>query len=168
MKKTTVAAAIGLSLIFGSVGVAQAQALTPIKISYQPSLYWALPFHIATEKGWWKEVGLAPEFSTALGQSLHNGLGAEMPVADPHLPALGTLDQRVAQGFQAVGDGFQEPRAGFRRGVRQRRAGITGYQPGGRGTTQADLRDIQPGGRESAARPDSVPCPGVRDVTPDP
>ena len=41
-----------------------AQALTPIKISYQPALYWALPFHIATEKGWWKEVGLAPEFST--------------------------------------------------------------------------------------------------------
>lgn len=43
---------------------AQAQALTPIKISYQPSLYWAMPFHVATEKGWWKEVGLAPEFST--------------------------------------------------------------------------------------------------------
>jgi ABC-type nitrate/sulfonate/bicarbonate transport system substrate-binding protein len=45
-------------------GAASAQALTPIKISYQPALYWALPFHIATEKGWWKEVGLAPEFST--------------------------------------------------------------------------------------------------------
>jgi ABC-type nitrate/sulfonate/bicarbonate transport system substrate-binding protein len=41
-----------------------AQALTPIKISYQPALYWAMPFHVATEKGWWKEVGLAPEFST--------------------------------------------------------------------------------------------------------
>ena len=43
---------------------ASAQTLTPIKISYQPALYWALPFHVATEKGWWKEVGLAPEFST--------------------------------------------------------------------------------------------------------
>jgi ABC-type nitrate/sulfonate/bicarbonate transport system substrate-binding protein len=43
---------------------AQAQTLTPIKVSYQPSLYWALPFHVATEKGWWKDVGLAPEFST--------------------------------------------------------------------------------------------------------
>ncbi len=42
----------------------QAQTLTPIKISYQPALYWALPFHVATEKGWWKEMGLAPEFST--------------------------------------------------------------------------------------------------------
>ncbi len=64
MKKTTLVAALGLSLVFGAATVAQAQALTPIKISYQPSLYWALPFHIATEKGWWKEVGLAPEFST--------------------------------------------------------------------------------------------------------
>ena len=40
-----------------------AQAQTPINISYQPSLYWALPFHIASEKGWWKEVGLQPNFS---------------------------------------------------------------------------------------------------------
>jgi ABC-type nitrate/sulfonate/bicarbonate transport system substrate-binding protein len=49
------------ALAFTTAG---AQTLTPIKISYQPSLYWALPFHVATEKGWWKEVGLAPEFST--------------------------------------------------------------------------------------------------------
>lgn len=42
---------------------AQAQALTEIKVSYQPALYWALPFHIATEQGWWKELGLKPEFS---------------------------------------------------------------------------------------------------------
>ena len=36
----------------------------PIGVSYQPSLYWALPFHYATVKGWWKEVGLTPTFST--------------------------------------------------------------------------------------------------------
>lgn len=64
MKTSILAAAMGLSLAFATVNVAQAQALTPIKISYQPSLYWAMPFHVATEKGWWKEVGLAPEFST--------------------------------------------------------------------------------------------------------
>ncbi len=64
MKTSILAAAMGLSLAFATVSVAQAQALTPIKISYQPSLYWAMPFHVATEKGWWKEVGLAPEFST--------------------------------------------------------------------------------------------------------
>jgi ABC-type nitrate/sulfonate/bicarbonate transport system substrate-binding protein len=41
-----------------------ARAQTPIGVSYQPSLYWALPFHYATVKGWWKEVGLTPTFST--------------------------------------------------------------------------------------------------------
>lgn len=41
-----------------------AQAQTPIGVSYQPSLYWALPFHYANVKGWWKEVGLTPNFST--------------------------------------------------------------------------------------------------------
>jgi NitT/TauT family transport system substrate-binding protein len=39
------------------------RAQTPINVSYQPALYWALPYYIATEKGWWKEVGLAPSFS---------------------------------------------------------------------------------------------------------
>src|SRR5215210_9569338 len=40
-----------------------ASAQTPINVSYQPALYWALPFYVATEKGWWKEVGLVPAFS---------------------------------------------------------------------------------------------------------
>jgi ABC-type nitrate/sulfonate/bicarbonate transport system substrate-binding protein len=40
-----------------------AVAQTPINVSYQPSLYWALPYYIATEKGWWKDVGLAASFS---------------------------------------------------------------------------------------------------------
>jgi ABC-type nitrate/sulfonate/bicarbonate transport system substrate-binding protein len=53
-----------LGLALGLSGTALAQALAPIKISYQPALYWALPFHVATEKGWWKDVGLQPEFST--------------------------------------------------------------------------------------------------------
>ena len=59
-KKSLIIAAVAL----GFTGASPAQTLTPIKISYQPALYWALPFHVATEKGWWKEVGLAPEFST--------------------------------------------------------------------------------------------------------
>jgi NitT/TauT family transport system substrate-binding protein len=41
----------------------RAPAQTPINISYQPALYWALPFYVATEKHWWKEVGLEPSFS---------------------------------------------------------------------------------------------------------
>ena len=43
---------------------ARAQALEEIKVSYQPALYWALPFFVATEKNWWAEVGLKPVFST--------------------------------------------------------------------------------------------------------
>ena len=83
MKKTTLDAVLGLSIVFGTVSVAQAQALTPIKISYQPALYWAMPFHIATEKGWWKEVGLAPEFSTfpaGVPQIAASAAGAVAPV----------------------------------------------------------------------------------------
>ncbi len=40
-----------------------AKAQTPINVSYQPAVYWALPYYLATEKGWWKELGLAPSFS---------------------------------------------------------------------------------------------------------
>jgi NitT/TauT family transport system substrate-binding protein len=53
-----------LAAACAAAGAAHAQALTEIKVSYQPALYWALPFHIATEKGWWAEVGLRPVFST--------------------------------------------------------------------------------------------------------
>lgn len=53
------------ALAVASSGLAAAQpALTEIKVSYQPALYWALPFYVATEKGWWAEVGLKPVFST--------------------------------------------------------------------------------------------------------
>ncbi|MBV9520798.1 MAG: ABC transporter substrate-binding protein [Hyphomicrobiales bacterium] len=56
--------AIALAAALGLSTQASAQALTPINVSYQPSLYWALPFHYATVKGWWKDVGLAPSFQT--------------------------------------------------------------------------------------------------------
>lgn len=53
-----------LALALGLLAAVPAGAQTAIKVSYQPALYWALPFFIASEKGWWKEAGLAPEFST--------------------------------------------------------------------------------------------------------
>ena len=54
-----------LMAAFLAGGGAQAQpALAEIKVSYQPALYWALPFFVATEKNWWAEVGLKPVFST--------------------------------------------------------------------------------------------------------
>ena len=59
---------IGLALaaMLGAGGpqATQAQTLEPIKVSYQPALYWALPYYVATEKKFWAEAGLAPEFST--------------------------------------------------------------------------------------------------------
>jgi ABC-type nitrate/sulfonate/bicarbonate transport system substrate-binding protein len=64
MKKTIAAASLATALAFGLTTAATAQAPTPIGVSYQPSLYWALPFHYATVKGWWKDVGLAPNFTT--------------------------------------------------------------------------------------------------------
>jgi NitT/TauT family transport system substrate-binding protein len=55
-------AAIAIAgLLAGAPCAAGAQ--TPIGVSYQPALYWALPYYLATEQGWWKEVGLAPTFS---------------------------------------------------------------------------------------------------------
>ena len=58
--RTTILAATLLT-----AAATQAQpALAEIKVSYQPALYWALPFFVASEKNWWAEVGLKPVFST--------------------------------------------------------------------------------------------------------
>src|SRR5947207_3210768 len=52
-----------VAVVLGSIA-AGAHAQTEIKVSYQPALYWALPFYVASEKGWWAELGLKPTFST--------------------------------------------------------------------------------------------------------
>lgn len=65
MKNRIITIATAAALLTGAALPTLAQtAPTKIKISYQPALYWALPFFLATEKGWWKEAGLEPEFST--------------------------------------------------------------------------------------------------------
>jgi ABC-type nitrate/sulfonate/bicarbonate transport system substrate-binding protein len=61
-KIASLAAAAAL-LIDAAIAV-NAQQSTPIGVSYQPALYWSLPYYIASEKGWWKEAGLDPQFST--------------------------------------------------------------------------------------------------------
>ncbi len=43
---------------------APARAADKVGVSYQPALYWALPFYIADKKGWWGEIGLDPSYST--------------------------------------------------------------------------------------------------------
>jgi len=45
-------------------GAPAALAQAPIKVSYQPALYWSLPYYVASEKNFWAEAGLKPEFST--------------------------------------------------------------------------------------------------------
>ena len=58
-------AGLGLAALLTTTALpVQAQDLTPINVSYQPALYWALPFHLANEMGWWAEVGLQPSFTT--------------------------------------------------------------------------------------------------------
>jgi ABC-type nitrate/sulfonate/bicarbonate transport system substrate-binding protein len=56
--------ALFATIVAGGFAAPATQAQTPIGVSYQPSLYWALPFHYVTVKGWWKEAGLTPTFST--------------------------------------------------------------------------------------------------------
>src|SRR5215218_6943473 len=58
--RTAAAVAVGVGLSFAAPG---ARAQTAINVSYQPALYWALPYYVATEKGWWKDVGLQANFS---------------------------------------------------------------------------------------------------------
>ncbi len=64
MNRRTLLATAAASLALPAIRPATAQGLAAIKVSYQPALYWALPFFIAQEKGWWREGGLQPEFST--------------------------------------------------------------------------------------------------------
>jgi NitT/TauT family transport system substrate-binding protein len=53
-------------MIIGMLALAAGSAFAQqeIKVSYQPALYWSLPFYIASEKGWWGELGLKPSYST--------------------------------------------------------------------------------------------------------
>ena len=64
------ASLLSLALTLGGVGHAQQPALTEIKVSYQPALYWALPFYVATENGWWAELGLKRAWRPGLHTSL--------------------------------------------------------------------------------------------------
>ncbi|HEY4137139.1 MAG TPA: ABC transporter substrate-binding protein [Casimicrobiaceae bacterium] len=61
MRRQFAAFAVATFVVFAAPA---SRAQTEIKVSYQPALYWALPFYIAAEKGWYGEVGLKPVFST--------------------------------------------------------------------------------------------------------
>src|ERR671938_1010766 len=53
-----------IATVLAALVASSAVAQQEIKVSYQPALYWSLPYYIATEKGWWAEHGLKPTFST--------------------------------------------------------------------------------------------------------
>ncbi len=56
--KTTMAALLAAGTLAG-----QPAAAEEIGVSYQAALYWALPFYIADQKGWWAELDLEPNYS---------------------------------------------------------------------------------------------------------
>ena len=62
MKHTTLTA-IAFTLAASGTAVTNSHA-QDINVSYQPALYWALPYYIADQKGWWDEIGLTPDYST--------------------------------------------------------------------------------------------------------
>src|SRR5581483_9977633 len=57
-------ALLGLVAVCAAFSAARAaDSGAAINVSYQPTNYWALPFYLASEKGWWQRVGLNPTFS---------------------------------------------------------------------------------------------------------
>src|SRR5437763_6678328 len=64
LNRTIASLAAACAFVAGPAVPAGAQQTTPIGVSYQPALYWSLPYYIASAKGWWKEVGLEHQFST--------------------------------------------------------------------------------------------------------
>jgi ABC-type nitrate/sulfonate/bicarbonate transport system substrate-binding protein len=53
----------GMAMVLvASTGFTASALAETVRVSYQP-LAWALPFYIASERGYWKNVGLEPEFS---------------------------------------------------------------------------------------------------------
>jgi len=54
--------AIGLAVAMPAPALAQEAA--GIRVSYQPGMFWSLPFFVASEKGFWETEGLKPEFAS--------------------------------------------------------------------------------------------------------
>lgn len=118
-RKAAAAAAVAMALAGSGV---PGRAQTAINVSYQPALYWALPFYLATEKGWWKEVGLsatysvfpagAPQVAAAQAKSWDVGGTGSVPAvlgaARSGLLTIGiTNDESKANVLMVRGDKFE-------------------------------------------------------------
>ena len=64
MFRRTILAAGLAAAAFAIPQQAGAQQLTRLNISMQPALYSMLPLHLATEQGWWRQMGIEPSFSS--------------------------------------------------------------------------------------------------------
>jgi ABC-type nitrate/sulfonate/bicarbonate transport system substrate-binding protein len=64
MSSLLVRVALTAAVVMPIAGSDAGAQTTKIGVSYQPAVYWALPYYIASQKGWWKEVGLDPDFTT--------------------------------------------------------------------------------------------------------
>ena len=60
-RRTLLAATLAAAALAPSAG---AQQLTRLNISMQPALYSMVPLHLATEQGWWRQMGIEPNFSS--------------------------------------------------------------------------------------------------------
>jgi ABC-type nitrate/sulfonate/bicarbonate transport system substrate-binding protein len=55
---------LAAALVSPLAAQAQTQPLTRLNISMQPALYSMVPLHLATEQGWWRAMGIEPNFSS--------------------------------------------------------------------------------------------------------
>ena len=62
-RRTLLAATFAAAALTAPV-TAGAQQLTRLNISMQPALYSMVPLHLATEQGWWRQMGIEPNFSS--------------------------------------------------------------------------------------------------------
>jgi NitT/TauT family transport system substrate-binding protein len=60
-RRTLLAATLAAAALAPPAG---AQQLTRLNISMQPALYSMVPLHLATEQGWWRQMGIEPNFSS--------------------------------------------------------------------------------------------------------
>lgn len=63
LRKTLCATLLAASAAF-AVQPAAAAETVHINVSYQPTNWWALPYYLASKKGWWADVGLSVSYST--------------------------------------------------------------------------------------------------------
>jgi NitT/TauT family transport system substrate-binding protein len=55
---------LAATLAAAPLATVEAQQVTRLNISIQPALYQMVPLHVAVEQGWWRQIGIEPNFSS--------------------------------------------------------------------------------------------------------